>query len=336
MRSIFLAGLIGGVWLALMPMAVLAQTSRPGAAGAFPGVDRLRASLESLDLSDDQKVQINSLIDEAKNRIAEMRQQGGQTPEQTRQVMQDIRQKLVTILTPAQLQELREKMQQNLPGRVGAGRNGPATRPAGAAARAGGAGRVGQNVSEPQSAASAQAPTEMPKVLEAGQVAPDFRLSTLDGSIVRLSSLKGRVVTLVFGSYSSPMLRDRVAGLNQLTLQEETRAEIYLVYTREMHPAGGWESDRNQLDHVTVQQPKTIEEKLAAARQYRALLHLNMPVLVDDLQDSTTTAYGAFPDGAVVINRDGTIGGSQQWADPTVLRRMIDQATATAFHAGGQ
>ncbi len=317
MRSIFLVGLIG-LW---MPMAAFAQTSRPG--GVFPGVDRLRTNLESLDLTNDQKVQIDSLMDQAKSRIAEMRQQGGQTPEQTREIMGDIRQKLATILTPSQLQDLRQKMQQN---GAGGGRSGPATRPA-----TPGAARVPESTSERQSTASE--PAETHKMLEEGQPAPDFRLSKPDGSAVRLSSLKGRVVVLVFGSYSSPILRDRVAGLNQMTLQDETKAEIYLVYTREMHPKGGWESDRNELDHISVQQPKTMDEKLAAARQSRMLLNLKMEVLVDDLQDSVTTAYGTFPDGAVVINRDGTIAGWEQWADPIVLRRVIDEAAAKVFHA---
>jgi len=145
--------------------------------------------------------------------------------------------------------------------------------------------------------------------------------------------LKGRVVVLVFGSYSSPMLRDRVAGLNQLTLGVETKADVYLVYTKEMHPVGGWSSARNDADHISVQEAKTMDEKEAAARHCRGALRLNMPVLADDLEDSATAAFGTFPDGAVVINRDGTIVESQQWTEPKALRRVVDQVTAVKVHA---
>jgi hypothetical protein len=70
-----------------------------------------------------------------------------------------------------------------------------------------------------------------------------------------------------------------------------------------------------------------------AARHCRAALRLSIPVLVDDLEDSATAAFGTFPDGAVVINRDGTIVESQQWAEPTALRRIVDQATAVKLHS---
>ena len=128
------------------------------------------------------------------------------------------------------------------------------------------------------------------------------------------------------------MLRDRVAGLNQLTLGVETKADVYLVYTKEMHPVGGWSSTRNDADHISVQEAKTMDEKEAAARHCRGALRLNMPVLTDDLEDSATTAFGTFPDGAVVINRDGTIVESQQWAEPTALRRVVDQVTAVRLN----
>ena len=75
-----------------------------------------------------------------------------------------------------------------------------------------------------------------------------------------------------------------------------------------------------------------MDEKEAAARHCRGALRLNMPVLTDDLEDSATTAFGTFPDGAVVINRDGTIVESQQWAEPTALRRVVDQVTAVRLN----
>jgi hypothetical protein len=307
------------VLVAIAPAMVLAQgaTSRP--VGVFPALDRLSSALDSMDLSDDQKNQIQTMLDQAKDRILQFRQQG--QIGQARQVLQEIRAQLPSILTPAELQELRQKMQQSAPDQTGPPPPPPPPPPPGGQANQG---------AQKADAGTAEVAT---KLVEAGQMAPQFRLSRMDGSFVTLSSLKGRVVVLVFGSYSSPMLRDRVAGLNQLTLGVETKADVYLVYTKEMHPAGGWDSTRNELDHVSVQEAQTMDEKEMAARHCRAVLRLNMPVLVDDLEDSATTAFGTFPDGAVVINRDGTIVESQQWAEPTALRRIVDQATAVKLHS---
>jgi hypothetical protein len=309
MRSICLSVIL---WIIAAPLMVLGQTTRPG---PTPGLDRLRASLDNLNLTDEQKSQLKTVFDDARNEILDMRQNGGQTPQGTQKVMQDIRQKLPTILTTAQLQQLRQQMQDQ---QADAPARPPVARTPDAAT--------------PTAQTDDPAKTDSPKLLQAGQIAPNFRLSKLDGPIVELSSLKGRVIVLAFGSYSSPMLRDRSTGLNRLEQQLGTKAEIYLVYTKEMHSVGGWDSARNEADHVVEIQPKTMPEKEAAARQCRTSLHLTLPILMDDMQDTTTTAYGAYPDGAVVINRDGTIEGSQQWAEPTALRRLIDQAVAKPYH----
>jgi hypothetical protein len=303
------------VLVAMSPVMVMAQgaTSRP--VGVFPGLDRLSNALDSMDLSDDQKNQIQTMMDSAKEKILQLRRDGQIS--QARQVLQEIRAQLASILTPAELGELRQKMQQSAPERTGPA---PALPPA------------AQQANPTPEKADTESTEAATKLVEVGQMSPDFRLSRMDGSFVTLASLKGRVVVLVFGSYSSPMLRDRAAGLNQLTLGVETKADVYLVYTKEMHPVGGWSSDRNDLDHVSVQEAKTMDEKEAAARRCRAALRLNMPVLVDDLDDSAATAFGTFPDGAVVINRDGTIVESQQWAEPTALRRVVDQAAAVKLH----
>ena len=293
---------------------VLGQGATTRPAGAFPGLDRLSSALDSMDLSDDQKGQIQTLLDKAKDQILQFRQEGQIA--QARQVLQEIRAQLPSILTPAQLQELRQKMQASPADRTG---SAPPSME-----------QTTQATQKSDSAATEVAS----KLVEMGQTVPDFRLSKMDGSFLTPASLKGHVVVLVFGSYSSPMLRDRVVGLNQLTLAVETKADLYLVYTNEMHPIGGWGSTRNELDHIAVQQPKTMDEKEAAARQCRGKLRLNMPVVADDLQDSAATALGTFPDGAVVLNRDGTIAGSQQWAEPTALRRIVDEATTKELHSG--
>ena len=89
MRSTCLIAPIFLVLVAMSPVMVLAQgaTSRP--AGVFPGLDRLGSALDSMDLSDDQKNQIQTMLDQAKNKILQLRQDGQIA--QARQVLQEIR-----------------------------------------------------------------------------------------------------------------------------------------------------------------------------------------------------------------------------------------------------
>lgn len=49
-----------------------------------------------------------------------------------------------------------------------------------------------------------------------GEIAPDFELTDLDGTTVRLRHLRGRPVVIGFGSYSCPIFSDRVPAMERL------------------------------------------------------------------------------------------------------------------------
>jgi hypothetical protein len=44
------------------------------------------------------------------------------------------------------------------------------------------------------------------------------------------------------------------------------------------------------------------------------------------MKDSVSSAFGTFPNGAVVIGKDGNIAARQQWTNPDTLRTAIDEA----------
>jgi hypothetical protein len=161
-----------------------------------------------------------------------------------------------------------------------------------------------------------------------GAAAPDFTLNKLDGSQVQLSALKGRVIVLVFGSYSAPSFRKRVPGLEKLRSDFGTRATVFVVYSREAHPTGEWEISRNKDDGISVEQARTMDARKSAATTARDKLKITTPILLDTLGNDTALAYGAGVNSAYVIGRDGTIIARQQWFEPTALRRAIETATA--------
>jgi Spy/CpxP family protein refolding chaperone len=296
-----------------------------GAGGGGGRLEQFRSNLDSLNLTDDQKGKIKDLLKDAFEKVKAAGNDGDRQTK-VRDAMQDIRQKLSDILTPEQLQELRQKMQQN--------GNSPADRPAKPA------GETSSPTTKPVTMMQDDAVTKplasadktgasSATPIASGQAAPDFKLLKLDGSPVQLSGLKGRPVVLVFGSYTCPTLRDRAMGLDRLYHDVEDKVNLFLVYTKEAHPVDGWEVDRNKLDNIQIQQPTSEAARKSVARLAHDSLHLAMPILMDEMDDTVTTNYGAFPNGAVVIGNDGLVFGSQQWAEPVALRHMIDEAVGT-------
>jgi hypothetical protein len=173
------------------------------------------------------------------------------------------------------------------------------------------------------------APTEAPETPAGpaiGDPAPDFTLTKPDGAQVSLASMKGRVVVLVFGSYSAPTFRNRAAALEKLKSELGARANFFIVYTREAHPTGEWEVARNKEDGISVEQARTLDARKAAANTAKEKLKLTTPILLDTIGNDTAVAYGAGINSAYVIGRDGTVVARQQWFEPLALRRAIENA----------
>jgi hypothetical protein len=139
--------------------------------------------------------------------------------------------------------------------------------------------------------------------------APDFTLGTPDGGPqVTLSRLyPTRPVVLIFGNVTCGELRNHVGSLEELLRRYNERAHFLLVYTRETHPAGGWEVDEDRLGRVDIAQPRDREARVSAARTCRRVTGLDIPVLVDDLNDRVCTLYSGMPLRLYVIDRQGKI-----------------------------
>jgi hypothetical protein len=168
-----------------------------------------------------------------------------------------------------------------------------------------------------------------------GEAAPDVALTRLDGGKVQLASLKGRIVVLVFGSYSSPSFRQRAAALEKLRSDLGIHAQMFVVYTKEAHATGEWEVDRNKDDGVSVEQPKTFEARRTLAQTAKEKLKLATPVTIDSIDNSAAAAFGAGENSAIVIGRDGTIVAKQQWFEPAAVRRAVDKLLAGEHPAAG-
>lgn len=144
--------------------------------------------------------------------------------------------------------------------------------------------------------------------LHAGDMAPDFALPSMNsGQKVRLSSLRGRPVVLIFGSYTGPPFRREVPALNKLYDQYKDRAAFLVVYIREAHPSDAWQMAINVRENVVLTDPQAFVERNNAAESCVRTLGIRIPALVDDRQDAVERSYTGWPDRLYVIDRNGDV-----------------------------
>ena len=129
-------------------------------------------------------------------------------------------------------------------------------------------------------------------------------MKQLNGESISLAAAKHHIMTVVFASATAPAFRDHAAALNALYEKYVSRGvEFLVIYTKEQHPVGGWELQRNKDDNINVPLAKSTTDRETAARKMRDALHLAEPVAIDSMDDHVASAYGVNQDGAGVRHR---------------------------------
>ncbi len=163
--------------------------------------------------------------------------------------------------------------------------------------------------------------------------APEFDLPELGtGQHVRLSEFRGKIpVVLVFGSYSCPNFRSSAEALTALFEQYGRRAHFFLVYIREAHAAGDWQSTRNVREGIAVAPASTMGDKEDHAAMCTRELHLKFPALVDGMKGSVEAAYAAWPSRAFVIGADGRVRYSTRLTQLDFSAQAMEAALRAAI-----
>lgn len=147
-----------------------------------------------------------------------------------------------------------------------------------------------------------------------GESAPDFTVSRLDGTTVKLSDFRGKPVVLETGSVSCPMYVSRVEAMNALAFRYPG-VEFLVLYVREAHPGQLIAAHRHDA------------EKVAAARMAVDAEREGRTVVVDDLEGTAHRLYGAMPNTVHIIDADGMVAFRAMWNDPpaveVALRRIL-------------
>jgi type I thyroxine 5'-deiodinase len=89
--------------------------------------------------------------------------------------------------------------------------------------------------------------------------------------------------------------------------QYKERAAFYIVYIQEAHPSDIWQMESNVRQNVVFASPRTYQERSDIAGACVRNLHLQIPALLDGLDNPTERAYTGWPDRLYVIDRSGKV-----------------------------
>ncbi len=156
-----------------------------------------------------------------------------------------------------------------------------------------------------------------------GEISPEFELTDLDGTTVRLSELRGRPVVIEFGSYSCPIFSDRVPAMERLA-KGHPEVSFLVIAIREAHPG------------ELLRQHKTSAEKRSAARKLAIEEGIGRRVLVDDLEGTVHRAYGGAWNPVYVLDGDGKVSFRRAWNHPEEVAAALAALADSSFVPAGE
>jgi hypothetical protein len=83
--------------------------------------------------------------------------------------------------------------------------------------------------------------------------------------------------------------------------------DFLTVYVREAHPTDEWQMKSNVKDDVCYAQPKTLEQRVAIAKDFTARFKFPLPFGIDDMSNAADNAYAAWPERLYVIDETGHV-----------------------------
>jgi hypothetical protein len=120
--------------------------------------------------------------------------------------------------------------------------------------------------------------------------------------------------------------------LNELYATYKDQVQFYIVYIREAHPAEGWQVPNNLIEDILYNEPSTDDERGAVAAACQIGLDLDMPMLVDGIDNDIDEKYVGLPMRLFLVDAMGKIAfagdkGPFGWDDvafEAAVRAAID------------
>jgi hypothetical protein len=89
--------------------------------------------------------------------------------------------------------------------------------------------------------------------------------------------------------------------------ENKDRVEFFVVYIEEAHASDLWQMPSNIKDQVVLTAPKTLDERGDVASSCVRKLGLEIPALVDGMDNAVERAYTGWPDRLYLIDRAGRV-----------------------------
>ena len=95
--------------------------------------------------------------------------------------------------------------------------------------------------------------------------------------------------------------------LNELYAKYKNQIHFYIVYIREAHPHDGWRVPNNLIEKIIYDEPTTDEERTDVASACQVALDLQMPMLVDRIDNNVDKKYVGLPMRMFLVDAEGRI-----------------------------
>lgn len=163
---------------------------------------------------------------------------------------------------------------------------------------------------------------------DVGDPAPQVQLTRPGGEAVALADLwAGRHLLVVLGSCTSPEFRERAAAVGRFAAEFGGDIEVAIVYVQEAYPANATGpfgkaegiTQANIAAGCSIPSHQDLAARRAAATLAIRTLGLEVPVLVDGMDNAAWKAFGKPVAGAFLIDRQGYIVTPQVSYDPSEM-----------------
>lgn len=155
----------------------------------------------------------------------------------------------------------------------------------------------------------------------------DFELPLANGGKFNTRQYRGKIMAFMFGSMTCPPTRYQLLVWEGLRKKYEGQdVMLFVVYSRERH-AG--EKGFREYKYT-----RSNTDKKAMAAQMAKTTELT--VVVDDIDERVLDKYGAVPNAAFVIDKDGTMVFRQTWADSRKIEKVVDRLLLHYENAGAK
>jgi hypothetical protein len=84
-------------------------------------------------------------------------------------------------------------------------------------------------------------------------------------------------------------------------------ALFYIVYIAEAHAVDEWRLSSNEQAGIRLKQHRQFDERLAAAKLCAHELKLQMPTLVDGMDNAASILFAAWPERIYIVDKGSTI-----------------------------